>query len=146
MYRFTHNHATKFAPTATTPYTGSIHLLDNPYGRLGPQGVPKFATIIPPLGGSNGSQGMAHNELANLIGTITDNKGQQADEHLCCLQSEHGLFSNCNGQSSATDSFFGDDDDNTSVSDLGLGMGMVSKFLLCCCFSSHSVHPILCRF
>ena len=143
MYRSTHNHATKFA-TTQTGNTGSIPLLQNPYGGLGPQGVPNFTSMLPPLGGSNGSQGMAHNELANLIGTSTDNKGHQADEHLCRLQLDHDLFSISNGQSSAADSILGDDDDNTSMSELG--MGMVSKFLLCCCFSSHSVHPILCRF
>jgi hypothetical protein len=147
MYRSTHNHATKFAPTATTQTgnTVSIPLVPNPYGgNIGPDGVPNIPGMIPLLGGSNGSLGMGHNEFANLIGTGTDNKGHQADEHLYRLQSQHDLFSHCDGQPSETHSLLGSGDENTTLSDLE--MDMVSNFLLCCCFSSHSVHPILCRF
>jgi hypothetical protein len=147
MYRSTHNHATKFAPTATTQ-TGNavIPHVPNPYGgHIGPEGVPNLPAMIPLLGGSNGSPGIAHNELPSLLlGTGTDNKGHQADEHRYSLQ--HDFFSNnCDGQQSEFNSFNGDD--NTPLCfDLGLGVDMVSKFLLSCCFSSHGVHPILCRF
>jgi len=140
MYRSTHNHATKFAPTATTQ-TGNavIPHVPNPYGgHIGPDGVPNLPGMIPPLGGSNGSLvGMAHNGFPNLIGTGPDNKGHQADEHLHPLQSEHDFFGDV--LQSQTHSFNGDDngDDNTMLN-FGFGLDgiddMVSKFLLCCLF------------